>query len=1480
MSDTEKKKTGAVPDMRGGWHTPTAKLWRKVEDDKPVAEWRVPALPNEFKNEPDIRGGWHLPAPEDTLFAEGQELKITNGKADMQDLLRPEDLIAGLVGAKPAAKPVPEIAAPEDSVPVAAPEDFIPAAAPATPEIAAPEDFELPAASKSETALLPEDTPLPTTVDTPLPPDDGILMPGEGEEVPESVTDAELDAALDELEQDEEAFSFSEWQALASLDESGALDASGVNTAELTPAQKALFAAATDAAEVLPMPPPTTPAEGESPAEIAARMARELAGESPGGTSMTQAVTTPGAAEQEDPAAIAARMARELAAGSTTPSAATQPFSPQQAALAQKFVDTQNQVKQLRRQYQAGQITYDDLQRRLQSLTILDDNQNWWMIGVETDKWYKFDNVSQQWQEQTPPVPLGDPRLVEFSSPGEVATGSLPYMTGSGQQADPSSTAAYGTSGGPVLPNPGQPLVDLGRTMVGPSASADFINGGEATFPHDYDATMPAAGVGYDATMPSASAHVPDYNAPLESPYGVSDPPSYDTGAVYMPDFEQQRQQERSSALRIIMLAGAAAVLCILVTIGSGVALAMFSYQEVVAPWQDDIAALADYEPEFQTVKILDAQGNEIAELNSLQGGAREPVTLDEVSPFLIHAIISVENETFYEDPGFSIPAIVRAFLQNIAAGEVESGASTITQQIARNLILQDTTTTAERKLNEVLVANRIAQEYSKNEILELYLNEFNFGNLSYGVEAAAQFYFDKPARDINFAEAAMLAGLIQSPAGNDPVVNRDAAIAAMRNSIRRMLEVDCLYFQHGTWGATGQPFCINEQTTDPETGQPLVRVNANGTYGGVLAVQLARVETRQYLPREAQTRYPHFINFVQSLVEAEFGADAMFQRGFTVYTTLEPRVQDAAQDALTQQVAALVNNGVNTGAVMVTDPRTGAIRALVGSPDFNNKDIGGQVDNTRTYQQPGSAIKPVVYAAAMDNVNGTYLTPASILWDVPSQYNINGQIYAPSNFVRGRFYGPVPLREALQGSYNVAAVKAYEFIGNDRFRAMAEKLGLRFVDGAVFGLPSALGANDVRLIDMMKVYGTFANNGQYAPLYAIERITENINGQEVEVPMQERAAPVQVITPQLAYVMQNILSDDASRRQTFPANSAMTLVNIGVNPQGFVAAKSGTSNDNRDLWTMGFTKEVVVGVWLGTFDNAPTVGTTSLEASAVWNKTMVAALGTRRPTGFTNPGGVVQDTVCRDTGTLASDTCANRYTEIYIQTQPPPPAGQGIVQTLNIDSWTNLLANEWCPENVVTEVYAAINDPFAINWINTTAEGRAYKQRVGLPDALNPAPSQACTQGQVLPTVRLNNPQNNQTLTGNVTITGQISAPDFQRYELLYATAGSASFSPIGQSSTQQFPNAGSTIGTWDTARLPNGQYTLRLAAYSTSGGYIFRDVTVTLNNVPPTPTPAPATPTLAPPVVITPLPFDNTTPLPFDSQGAPTPTISGIDG
>jgi hypothetical protein len=424
--------------------------------------------------------------------------------------------------------------------------------------------------------------------------------------------------------------------------------------------------------------------------------------------------------------------------------------------------------------------------------------------------------------------------------------------------------------------------------------------------------------------------------------------------------------------------------------------------------------------------------------------------------------------------------------------------------------------------------------------------------------------------------------------------------------------------------------------------------------------------------------------------------------------------------------------------------------------------------------------------------------------------------------------------------------------------------MGIQFLPNTFFGLPSALGANDVRLIDMMKAYGTIANGGRRVPLYTIDRITEDVNGVEVEVPLPERPPVEQAISPQVAFLLQNILSDDNARAQQFGQRGPLTLANIGIPTQGFVGAKTGTSNEGRDLWTMGFTSNAVVGVWLGTYDNSPTVGVSGSTAPAqLWNRVMVEAVSGRPPTPFSNPGGVVQNTVCRDTGTLAGPNCANRVTEIYIQTQPPPPDTEGVTRTLNVDSWSGLIANEFCPENVVSRTFANISDPFALNWIQNTPQGRQWAQLVGLPANLQSAPTAACSMGQSIPTIVLSSPTPNQALVGVANITGQISALDFARFDLEFASAAAPdSFTRI-LSSSQQFPTPGSVLGTWDTSAVPNGNYILRLVAYSTSGGTITRTVNVTVNNIPPTPTPAP---TVEPPLFFTPTPpFALPTPVPF---------------
>jgi membrane peptidoglycan carboxypeptidase len=602
-----------------------------------------------------------------------------------------------------------------------------------------------------------------------------------------------------------------------------------------------------------------------------------------------------------------------------------------------------------------------------------------------------------------------------------------------------------------------------------------------------------------------------------------------------------------------------------------------------------------------------------------------------------------------------------------------------------------------------------------------------------------------------------------------------------------------------------------------------------------------------------------------------------MFRRGFVIKTTLNPAIQDAAEKALQQQINQLTTTGVNTGAVMVTDPRTGAIRAMVGSPDFNNATIDGQVNGALTWQQPGSANKPVDYTGALEGLdkNGDgvldYMTPATVLWDVPTTFANTNPPYAPSNF-DGQFWGPLALRYALQNSRNIPAVKTYEFIGSAKFQDVAKRMGLNFLPDAQFGLATGIGATEVTLYDMMSAYGTLANNGVRTSLYTIETITD-AGGQPIVLP--ERTPPAQVIQPQITFLMQNILSDDNARAQEFGLNGPLTIQ--GLPTSGVVAAKTGTTNQTRDLWTMGFTRNAVVGVWMGRPDNNPTFvqGGGYQNVAPLWNQVMTTTLQTMpRPDAFTPPGdgSVVQAQICPDTGTQPTPNCPSLRAEFFVANQPPPPATQAFVQQVDIDTWTGLRANELCPDNKVSGTFVSISDPAAVQWLNTPA-GQPTARRLGLTGStLESVPSGTCDINTEVPIARIISPTDNQTISGVVQVTGAASASTFNRYQLEVASVGSSNFAIISGPTT--VPQTSGALGQWDTRGVPNGTYTLRLAMFSNGGGYLYRTVNVNVNNQTAPPTSPPLIPTSNPGFPTAPPVFGPTeTPIPFDEVTLPSP-------
>lgn len=1385
------------PEVTGGWRKPeTPGAWRPVRrEEKPRPAPRQPAA--EVAAAPATEGAWHLPRPEDALLEGVLEVPAE-------------------AGATPAAAQVDDH--PDELALIeAANSSAVPAAREAAEAVPPPEDLDL---SDSQSLLELEEA-----VEEGAP----ALEPAE--------------------EEDEGAFSMSELMALASLVEQ---PPKATIVPGVSPPPSLTDTGAHAATEPLaPLSDAGAEAAALDPAEYARRQLEQLTGTQP---SAALGAAAPG---EDDPAAYARQRLQELGITGAGPAAAPSaaPLSPEDQDLARRFRETQERVHLLREQFHAGAMTRDDLQAQLRQLMILDNQRNWWMMGLETDTWYRFDNG--QWVVAAPPVPLDAAATAgtEFTPGQEVS-----YAPGTGYGMDYTQPSAVFRTPTPAdgieidespLPR-AVPIQDPDRTMVGTA-------GAYLEPVRDYEAeTMPAAGLG-DVTVPNQRV---DVYSSIPSPAPDDVEPHYDIEQA-APTAEEIAALARRRTATMILRIGLIGVAAVLLLFACGIGFILVQYSNIANQYQAQIAALANYQPEFQTVRVLDVNGDLITNLTSQQGGARTDVPLERISPFMIHAVVSLENERFFEDPGWDWIAIFRAFLQNLGSGQVESGASTITQQIARQLVLHDTTVSPQRKLDEIIIASQIAQQYSKNEILKLYLNEIYFGNQNYGVEAAAQFYFDHSANDLNLPESALLAAMIAAPATYDPVrrgsddlaaysARREATLDRMDAVLSQMVRVGCLQFQHAPY--LNEPFCVT---------QPVVQQ---------AAAQKAAVEARNYRPREVTFKYPHFVQFVQQLVEASYGPGTMYRRGFVIRTTLNPTIQNVAETALKNRLAQIVNTGVNTGSILVTDPRNGAIRAMVGSPDFNDETIDGQVNGALTWQQPGSAIKPVLYTAALEGATdpntGTarYLTPASILWDVPTTFN-SVPPYSPVNF-DGQFRGPVALRYALQGSINVPAVKALDYIGTAKFQDTAGRLGLRFPENAQFGLASALGAVEVTLYDMMLAYGTLANNGSRVPLYVIESITD-ANGQPV--PLPERPAPVQAVQPAVAFLMQNILSDDTARAgSTFGEGGPLTIQ--GLPRTSYVAAKTGTTNQNRDLWTVGFTRNAVVGVWLGRPDDGQTFvqGGGYAVVAPLWNEVMSATLRTMpAPQPFTNPGGVVEVQICPLTGTQPTPNCPSLRNELFLGNQPPPSADQAFVRQVAIDTWTGLQANQYCPDNRLTGVFVSVDDPTAVAWLNT-APGQAYLRQLGVTGGtVEAVPPAACDLNTEIPIARITAPADGQTVTDIVQVTGSASATAFNRYQLEVGPAGTNTFTIVSGPSTT--PQTSGVLGTWDTTRFPNGQYTLRLAMFASNGGYLYRTINVNVANVAPTAVPTqvvvPTQPVVIPPTI----PFEQITPLPFEQIAPP---------
>lgn len=550
-----------------------------------------------------------------------------------------------------------------------------------------------------------------------------------------------------------------------------------------------------------------------------------------------------------------------------------------------------------------------------------------------------------------------------------------------------------------------------------------------------------------------------------------------------------------------------------------------------------------------QSTKIYDRTGNIV--LYDVHGSVRRTsVPLDAINPYVQQATIAIEDSTFYENVGFRPLSFMRAIFVNITRGSYAQGGSTITQQVVKNALLNQSKTVL-RKVEEIILALRLTRVYSKQQILNTYLNEVPYGGTIYGVQEASQYFFGIDAKDVDLAQAAYLAALPQAPTYYSPYGNHRDALDKRKNLVLLKME--------------DQGYITAEE------------------------YEAAVKEDVQFKSeRAAGIKAPHFVFFIREYLENTYGVDEVERGGLRVITTLDYDLQEkmeAAVDKYSAQMAANFNAS-NEGMVAV-DPKTGQILAMAGSRDYFNDDIQGKVNVTIAERQPGSSFKPFVYATAFKKG----YTPETMVFNLQTQFstacapsdvaNGNPPCYSPQNY-DGKFTGPMRLRDALAQSQNIPSVKVLYLAGIADSIKTAQDLGVTTLTEAPlhYGLTLVLGGGEVTLLEETSAYSVFANDGVRNAATGILQVSDN-RGEVLE---KYEAKPTRVLDAQVARQINDVLSDNAARAAEFGEHSPLYF------PGYDVADKTGTTNDSRDAWIVGYTPSIAAGAWAGNNDNSPMV--------------------------------------------------------------------------------------------------------------------------------------------------------------------------------------------------------------------------------------------------------------------------------------------------
>ena len=620
-------------------------------------------------------------------------------------------------------------------------------------------------------------------------------------------------------------------------------------------------------------------------------------------------------------------------------------------------------------------------------------------------------------------------------------------------------------------------------------------------------------------------------------------------------------------------------------------------------------------------------------------------------------ATIAIEDKDFYHHGAIDLRGIARSLIAIVFHHQTQGG-STLTQQLVKNSLLT-TEQTVPRKIKEVLLSFITEALYPKNKILEMYLNQIPYGGTAWGIEAASQTYFGKHAKDLDLAQSALLAGLPEAPTSYSPF-GAHPELAKVRQT-----EVLTDMYQQGY---------ITKAQFDKAEKEPLI-----------------------YKQFANNIKAPHFVLWIKDLLVKKYGQAMVEEGGLKVKTSLDLNLQNFAQDTVASEVAKLTNYHVGNGAALITNPQTGEILAMVGSRGYFDPDIDGNVNVTLALRQPGSSIKPINYAVGL--IKG--YTAATPFIDEPTCYpSGSGAQYCPGNY-DGKWHGVVQMRYALANSINIPAVKMLKVNGIPDMIATASAMGITtFTDPSRYGLSLTLGGGEVTMLDMAQAYGVFADEGYKVTLHPILQVTDS-TGKVLEqyTPPTSFIFGKQVLPDGVAYIISNILSDNNARELEFGANSPLQVGRYTV------AVKTGTTNDFRDNWTIGYTPSYLAAVWVGNNDNTQMNGLVSgiTGAAPIWHDLMEHLLAGKPQEQFRKPTSVVGRFVCATSGLIPGNSgCPTRF-EYFLQTAQPKQIDPG-PQKIWIDKTTNNLPKPGQTDNLDLREEVIVKDPTGAQYCVTCA--------------------------------------------------------------------------------------------------------------------------------------------------------------------------------